>query len=664
MLYIPLTYLSYLFESTIWGLRPAVVHFNNLMLHISNTLLVLLLFISFGGRIIGIILGTTAFAIHPMMVEPVVWSMGRKDLLSTFMALVALLTYYRMIKQGRKRWHWISFFAFSLALLAKPTVIILPGLLLLIDLYCGGSVTPRQVVLKIPYLLLGILIFGVSLGMPAEQPQNIPTLPYRILQLPSLVSGWILRIALLQTPNPFYCWSSNSQWQMTVISTLCIILIFGFFIYFVSVKKAQGLLFGVLFFVIGALPALSLIITPREFITADRYGYFPLVGLFYGITAGVSKLTGRSINAYFAFGTLWLIAAFLTAHYQINVWKTSINLWTKAKEGCTDNVLIYNNLGMAYADSNDIDRAVIEFKQGLEISPNYIPIYNNLGRMYFDQRNPHAARTILESAVSIAPNNALANKNLGDVYLHLGLTEEAIKCFQKSIAAKPDNVPSYISLGNYLLQNNRLDEAETIYQKGLEYDSKNPDIHLNLGIIYENQGLHSRATVAYKQAISHNPRLVDAHYNLANIYSSQHRFHLAEQEYQLALNYDPNHIEAAINLGNLYFRAGNLDGAERWYQTAVRLQTDKNPFPHYNLGQIYLRKQELEKTIDSLTAALKIQPDFGEAHYEISKAYFLQKDTANAKRHLDKASQLGVAIDQKFVEKLNQQAGNDESTPE
>ena len=662
MLYIPLTYLSYLAESAVWGLRPSVVHVNNLLLHIANTFLVFLLFNFLGGKRIALALGSLAFAIHPLMVEAVVWSMGRKDLLSTFFALIAILLYCQTKNDGRKRWYWASLISFSLGLLAKPTLIILPGLLLLIDNYLGVHVSPRQLVLKIPYVLLGLIVFMISLGMPAEHPIDVPSLTFRLLQLPSVISGWGLRIALIQTPNPFYCWPSNYQWQMITFSTVCITLTSGITIYIAALKKLRSLAFGVTFFVISAIPAMSLLITPREFLTADRYGYFPLIGLFYGIVTGLQKLLGRSPRLYSGLVSCWLAAAFLVTYRQIDVWKTSANLWERAKEKCADNVLIYNNLGMAYIDSGNVDQAIDVFKNGLDLAPNYVPLYNNLGRLFFDQGNPEAAQKNLESAVSIAPNNALANKNLGDVYLQLGQTGQAIACFQKSINAKPDNIPAYVSLGNCLLQNNRLGEAETIYKNGLKYDSINPDIHLNLGIIYENQGLHDKAAAAYKQAISSNPALTAAHYNLANIYSIQQRFQLAKTEYLQVIRYAPNHVEAAINLGNLYFRTGKLDHAERCYQTATRIGNNDNPFPHFNLGLIYIRKQALTKALVAFKSALNIQPDFGQAHYEISKAYFLLKDVANAKNHLENASRLGVTINEKFVEELNSQP-SDKSTP-
>lgn len=651
-LYIPLTYVSYFLENIVFGLTSSIVHLDNLILHLANTLLVLLFFSSIGSRRPAT-LSATFFALHPLNVEAVVWAMGRKDLLSTFWGLIAILSYCQMTAYGRKRWYGVSIISFILSLLAKPTLLILPGLLFIIDKYFDVQITRRQWYLKIPYLVLSIAAFAMSLIMPNEQPGGIPSLAFRLIHLPGIMTSWALKILLILPPNPFYCWPTSYAWKMIAISCSMVILTSMLIIYLGFTKKFRGLIFGLQFFIISALPALSLVITPREFMTADRYGYFPLIGIFYGISTIFAEISNRSRGLFRGLVSCCLAAAIIMTYFQIDVWKESVLLWEKAKENCPDNVLIYNNLGMAYVDSGQPAKAISVFQNGLNISPDYIPIMNNLGRLYFDQNDLNAAKKILESAVSKAPNSALAHKNLGDVYSQLGHMAQAITCFNKCIIMKPDNLPAYVSLGNCLLKNNQLDEAKAIYKSGLEHDSKNPYIHLSLGIIYEKQGHHRKAVEAYKQAILYSPDLIDAHYNLANIYSSQKKIHLAEKEYLLALNNDPHHLEALINLGNLYFGVGRMDYAKGYYQKAIRLEKNNNPIPHYNLGLIYVYKKQFKKAAGSFNNSLNIAPDFGPAHYEISKIYYISKDILRAKEHLKRATLLGIPVDKKFAEKLN-----------
>ena len=108
MLYIPLTYLSYFAENSIGGLKPSVVHGTNIVLHVANTLLVLIFISSLSNNWGVAFIGTLAFAVHPLMVEPVAWCMGRKDLLSTFFGLGALITYSRFLTQNNRLFYWIS----------------------------------------------------------------------------------------------------------------------------------------------------------------------------------------------------------------------------------------------------------------------------------------------------------------------------------------------------------------------------------------------------------------------------------------------------------------------------------------------------------------------------------------------------------------------------
>ena len=652
MLYIPLTYLSYFFENVCLDLSPSIVHFTNVALHLGNTLLVLICF-SFLSKNWSVALsGALAFAIHPVMVEPVAWCMGRKDLLSTSLGLGALITYYRFRSQNNRLSYWVSVALFTGGLLAKPTMIILPGLLLLIDRFVHPGSKHRVWFDQLPYLFLSLAVFSVSFLMPSDQPREAPALILRLLSLPRIVTDWGLRILLIREPSPFYCWPTRFDIQAHLLAYTTMIVGISFIIYCVLKNALKGLTFGILFSIVASLPALSLILIPREFMTADRYGYFPLIGLFFGIASLLTELPNRFRTIYLAFVSCWLVGAYFMASKQINVWKNSVSLWTRANQHCKHSALVHNNLGMAYIDSGQTDKAITVFHKGLEVTPDYIPIYNNLGRLFIDRDQPEEAKRILQRAVSIAPNNAKAYRNLGHVHRRLNEFLPAITCYKKSIIAQPNHIRTYLSLGNYLLEKHHLLQAELVYKRALKIDSHHPDVHFSLGITYEKQKLSENAIEAYQRAIVNNPTLIDAHYNLANLYSSQNKLQLAERGYLDVLKLDPRKLEATINLGNVYFAAGRLEQAKNYYHRAINLGDGNNPFPHYNLGLIYSKKNDFKTAATEFHKAVELQPDFGDAHYELAKTYFRLQDMMAARTHLNQALSLGVKPDTKFEEVL------------
>ena len=652
MLYIPLTYLSYFVENIIWGLRPSVVHGTNVILHLTNTLL-MLVFISSLSKNWGVaFIGSLAFAVHPLMVEPVAWCMGRKDLLSTSFGLGALITYYRFLTQNNRLFYWISVSLFIAGVLAKPTLIILPGLLLLIDRYAQLKSKHNTWLTKLPYMVLSLVAFSVSLFMPSDQAREAPTLMLRLLSLPEIVTDWGLRILLLQEASPFYCWPTHFDNQSFFLSFIVIMVITGLIAYGACQKRFKGLIFGFSFLMIASLPALSLILTPREFMTADRYGYFPLIGLFFGIASTMTELPNRLRTLCLALVSCWLIGATWVSSKQIEVWQDSVALWKRANQHCQNRALVYNNLGMAYLDAGQKDKAISVFRRGLEVNADYIPICNNLGILYNEQDRPEEAKEILRRAISLASNSAKSFRNLGHAHRKLNEFLPAIACYKKSIIFQPNHISSYLSLGNYLVEKDHLIQAELVYKKALKIDANNPDIYFGLGVAYEKQRLNENAIEAYQRAIVTNPNLVDAHYNLANIFSSQNRVQLAQREYLNVLKLAPQRLEATINLGNLYFSTGKMEKAENYYHRAINLGDDINPFPHYNLGLIYSRKNEFKQAVTQFKKALGAQPNFADAHYEIAKVYFRMDDTMAAGEHLKQAISLGVKADPKFVEDL------------
>jgi hypothetical protein len=131
----PLTWLSLMTDCTLFGPNAGAMHLVNVLFHAVNAALLFILLWRLTQKIWPSAFVAALFAWHPLHVESVAWISERKDVLSTFFALLSLLSYAGFVMENRRRGWWLALFFFALALLAKPMVVTLPFLLQLLDLW-------------------------------------------------------------------------------------------------------------------------------------------------------------------------------------------------------------------------------------------------------------------------------------------------------------------------------------------------------------------------------------------------------------------------------------------------------------------------------------------------------------------------------------------------
>ncbi len=161
----PLTWLSHMLDCQIYGLRPGPHHLTNLILHIANSLLLFLVLKRMTGAHWKSAFVAALFALHPLNVDSVAWIAERKNVLSTFFWILTMLCYARYTERPGLSRYMLTFFVFALGLLAKPMLVTLPVVFLLLDYWplgrCRfrkpeGLALSRLILEKIPFLVLSI----------------------------------------------------------------------------------------------------------------------------------------------------------------------------------------------------------------------------------------------------------------------------------------------------------------------------------------------------------------------------------------------------------------------------------------------------------------------------------------------------------------------------
>lgn len=297
--------------------------------------------------------------------------------------------------------------------------------------------------------------------------------------------------------------------------------------------------FGILWFFItlsvesGFIPIADVIFEHRV--------YLPSIGAFIAFVACVFILMDRFRDRSphlknIVIGVLVIvIVIFSGAAYSRNtVWQDSISLWKDVVSKSPDHVIGLNNLGDAYIDKGEFDKAIKYLKKAVAVSPGY----------------------------------AKAWYNLGFAYSRKGRFDDAVYYFKKAAAIKRDYDKAYNNLGNIFLMKNNLDMAAEYYQKAIKAQPRQAIAHYNLGIVFMKKSEIENAIDHFKKAIEINPRYAEAFYNLGLAYFIRGWTDRAIEQFETATELKPDFANAHYNLGVAYRQKGLLHKAEEQFRKA------------------------------------------------------------------------------------------------
>ena len=633
----PITWLSHMLDWQLFGADPAGPHFENVLFHIVNTLLLFWLVRRWTGALWRSGIVAALFAWHPMHVESVAWVAERKDVLSTFFLLLTLYAYTACAKTeitpatggarlltsrvflGKTKKQWLYYaqalLLFALGLMSKPMLVTLPVLLLLLDYWPLNRMQPSSfkklfatTLEKLPFFALSALV-----SIMTVHTQRIEG----AMAAGDLTLGWRLGNAVVSfaTYVEKLFWPSNmaifyprrdhlSAAQITFGCLLFVVI--GLLVCFRARTRRVDLV-GWLWFLLTLLPVSGLFQVGEQAM-ADRFTYIPSIGFFIFVIWELAddlnhSVAGRRLASLGA--GIILAACLLATRVQLSYWQNSATLFTHAIQVTKDNALAHCKLAQDFQAHDQPESARLEFGEALRIRPGYPEALVGLGVLELAAGKLDEAAARFEAALKIQPAHAVGHYNLGLVLFR-----------QQKFAAAAEHF-----------------RAATQYQSG--YDKA----WANLGLTFAAQGKTDEARASFLQALAFGPKNAYAHNGLASLLTAHGDLVEAETHLQAALAANPNLPFANYNYGNLLLRRGAVDEAATQYRQALRLQPD-DPYSHFNLANILAARKNWPEAISHYTQTTRHQPDFIDAWINLGHAQAATGQTNEAHASYEEALKL------------------------
>ncbi len=622
----PLTWLSHALDYQLFGLNPAGHHFDAVLLHALNAVVLFLLLAWVTKRIGPSMLVAALFAVHPLNVESVAWVSERKNVLSTLFFLLTIAAYMRYARKPGWQRYLLVMALFAAGLAAKPMVVTLPFLLLLLDYWPlerldmpGYGVDESRlhtflklVLEKVPLLILSAASAWITMKAQLGARHTFQEFPFSIrLENAVVAYGLYLWKMLWPAHLAFYPYSEVGlpAWQW-ILSALVLI---GVTTFVVAFRQERYLPVGWFWFLGTLVPVIGLV-QVGDASMADRYAYITLIGIFIMMAWGLDDyaeaknvaMVLRVIPAACVIAALcWLTSE------QIGYWESDYDLWSHTLT-VAESPLAHNALGVALMEpdsqmTRDDLRNFGSGQERLDEARRHFERALELHRPEMEQ-DPRALSDMARTLNNLGNVDRLQNR-IDEGRRH---GEAALQIYRRLAQQNPerylaDLASTLSNLGGLDRLQNRSDEARQRYEEALtiqrQLAEKNPSKYLpNIAMTLNEFGL---------------------------LESTQNRMDESRRDYEEALNIERQLVEQspAVYLPNLAMTLnefGILDATENRMDDARA---------HYEEGLT------IERQLAEQNPAVYL-PDVAMALTNLARVDRLEKRTDEARVHYQEALSL------------------------
>lgn len=491
----PLTWISHMVDVSLFGAAPLSAgahHIVNVAFHAANAALLFLFLYASTGAAVSSVLVAVFFALHPMHVESVAWISERKDVLSGLFAMLTLLAYVWYARNRKAGRYILVVLAFVAGLLSKATLVTIPFVLLLLDIWpLGGVMAPLLVaetgnppstvtafsrvrwrwaiIEKLPLLALSIILSVVTIaaqraGGAVSELGDIPV----SLRLSNAVLSYVAYIgkavwpthlaALYVLPLSIPAWKVAGSAMILIALTVAIIMV-G--------RSRPFLTVGWFWFLGMMVPMVGIVQVGRQAM-ADRYAYLPFIGLYIAFSFLFCDLflKCRRRSVRIAMGILIagvVIMLGLAARAQLAHWKNSRALFERLIE--SDPGDGWYNLGNLDLLDGNRGGAEKSFLMAIRTNPRHARARTALAVERIKDGHIAEAIPLLEESIRLEPDYVKSWYNLGAAYGRLGNEAASLRIYEQVLAWRPDDTNAMLAAGSLRIRKGDIDSGLSILER-------------------------------------------------------------------------------------------------------------------------------------------------------------------------------------------------------
>jgi tetratricopeptide (TPR) repeat protein len=593
----PLTWLSLQLDGSLWkqsegGPDAVGFHLTNILVHSANAALLFLALRTLSGCFWRSMAVSLLFAVHPLRVESVAWVAERKDVLCAFFGLLALWAYGWYVQAPSIRRYILVLVPFGLSLMAKSMMVTLPCLFLVLD---GWPLArwPGRSAWQLVREKLPLFVFSAGSSVITVYAQSGHGAVISPIVIPPLIRAenavLSFGVYLLKTVWPanlavFYPHRGLSdlglETHQILLAGLALVVLTAAVVAFRN--KAPYLMTGWLWYLGTLVPVIGLVQVGGQ-AYADRYTYFPQVGILIALCWGAADLARGWPRSALSVGAAVAVVLAVVSWRQQSFWRTSVTLW-EHDVNCTAGYppvvppVVLNNYGVALQEQGELTQAIGLFRAALDGNANDRQACLNLGVALHKQGRLDEAAAQFKSLCKIDPNSAEPRVLLGDVLCQQQRFEEAERQYKEAIRIEPGSTAALCNLGRAELAMDRPEVAEASYRAALEVNPNLAAAHYGLGSALVRRNKLAEAIAEFREAIRFEPRFGPSHNNLGDALERNGDLQSAAEQYEEATRLSPGLAMTWYNLGRSRGRLGRVVESAECMEKAVALEPRSSEF--------------------------------------------------------------------------------------
>jgi len=545
--WIPITQLSHMLDVEFYGLEPAGHHATSVLLHALNAALLFACLRKLTGARWRSAFVAALFAFHPLRVESVAWVSERKDVLSTLFAFLCILSYIAYAKRQRVGQYLLSIALLAIGLMAKPMLVTLPFVLLLLDAWPLGrfpairpgesthqrfpSVSPKRLVLeKLPMLAIVAAISAWALFLQASARPDFESLSLGARLGNAVLSYitypmatiWPADLAILYT-HPYRPGTGGTPPSPLILVAAILTLAAACTLALKTLQTRPYRALGLFWYLGTLLPVIGIIQVGAQG-HADRYTYFPMIGLVIWIVWEAADFRKRlepvskaARTAAIVLLLLGLVAMIVTTRRQLETWRNNRALFEHAVEVSPGHAYLHSILAQQLEKDGEIGSAEMHYRRAIEADPNWTDLRVKLANLLQHRGRNREARVEIGNAIAHSPGRPELYMNLANLQIAEQQWDAALGNLHQAAALAPSSSAIQNNLANVLLRVGDLAEASAAFQRTVELDPGLTSAWYNWAMVVGRMGDYPAAREKLERVLDLDPSHAGARERLAKM---------------------------------------------------------------------------------------------------------------------------------------------------